>query len=236
MTTTTNTICQGDVALKFWQAQRTHSNLGGMGPDDGDESMRLSNLGNFNGEAFDLILKSTTSRYVTKKTHAQYNGVYGFFGYLTMKIDSGADFKFTIVKAGTDTPMVLPKFFFTLFDLDSGNPNDPTMGEEIVTAGGFDKYIVPPDTELDIKDVGNGKTRFRSTVYGTGGDNPSDPHNMTPQQRSRAVTFQYTDASEFEITYDLSPGSASPGRDVYFAGRSQLTELECDADLMAQHT
>jgi len=236
MTTTTNTICQGDVALKFWQAKRTHSNLGGMGPDDGDESMRLSNLGNFNGEDFDLILKSTTSRYVTKKTHAQYNGVYGFFGYLTMKIDSGADFKFTIVKAGTNTPMVLPKFFFTLFDLDSGNPNDPTMGEEIVTAGGFDKYIVPPDTELDIKEDGKGNTIFRSTVYGTGADNPSDPHNMTPQQRSRAVTFQYTDASEFEITYDLSPGSASPGRDVYFAGRSQLTELECDADLMAQHT
>jgi len=153
-----------------------------------------------------------------------------------MKIDSGADFKFQIVKAGTTTPMVLPKFYFTLFDLDSGNPTDPTMGEEIVTAAGFDRYIVPPDTELDIKEDSQGRTIFRSTVYGTGRDNPSDPHNMTPQQRSRAITFQYTDASEFKITYDLSPGSASPGRDVYFAGRSQLTELECDADLMAQHT
>jgi len=191
--------------------------------------MRLSSLGfDDDGTAFDMLVFSDTPRYITKKGYAQWNGVYGYFGYMTMKINSGMDLKFQIVKSGTNTPMVLRRFYFTLFDLDTGDPNgDQSGGAEIVSAKGYSQYFVTEETELAVSTSDDGKTRFAATVYGTGADNPWDPNHMTQLQQNRAVSFEYIDTSEFYISYDLAPGGGSQGRDVYFAGKSELVRNTC---------
>lgn len=226
-TTTTTNACEGDVELKFWEASRGQNNVGGKGPDSGDEFLRLLNVGTVEGKVFDLLISSTSDKYTTPEGYAQYNGVYGYFGYLTMSTGSEFNIKFRFVEANTTTPITLPKFYFTFFDLDTGDvTNNKSGAAEEATATGYEKYFVGPDTELSVQKNDQGVDSFRATKYGTGADNPKDPLALTKQQQNRAVTFQFLEKSEFEATYVVSPG-ASVGRDIYFAGKSQLALNPC---------
>jgi len=202
--------------------------------------LRLSNLGTHEGKTFDLIVSSTSDSYtppVSRKGEKMqvYNGVYGFFGYLSLVSDSHVDLKFTIVESGTDTELVLPKFFFSFFDMDSGNsaPGYTQGGAEILSARGFKEAHLGPKTELAVteghveKNKGEGWKTFGATVYGTYADNPSDPMNMTETQMNRAVTLEMQNTASFEATYTVLPNSTTLGRDIYFAGRSQLALLPC---------
>merc|ERR1719456_1299644 len=135
------------------------------------------------------------------------------------------DLIFRMVKSGTDEPMKLPKFYFTLFDLDTAQPGgDQSGGAEVVSSSGYYKYHVTNTTELLIEEK-YGRTQFTSTVFGTGADNPTDPFKMTQLQQNRAITYEFRDTSEFPISYDITPGGGSRGRDVYFAGRSDLAAI-----------
>jgi hypothetical protein len=197
----------------------------------------LSKLGDHDGKVFDLVITSTTDSYTPPSPtadypdgFAKYNGVYGYFGYLVMRLNTKMDLKFQIVEEGTDTPMVLPKFFFSFLDMDTGSGG---AAGEILVANGFVKYYVDDATELAIEDKG-GDTQFSATVYGESTDNPNNPYIMTPQQRARAVTFRFEDTSEFTITYDLTPGGASQGREVYFSGISELLKKYCPGQFTQQ--
>jgi len=46
------------------------------------------------------------------------------------------------------------------------------------------------------------RTNFASSTIGIGKDNPDDPDNMTDQQKSRSIAFQFIDTDCFEFTYD----------------------------------
>merc|ERR1719454_1664409 len=124
--------------------------------------------------------------------------------------------------------MVLPKFYFTFFDMDTSNPlwapplDDQSGGAERLATSGFEKYIVGPDTELDISTNDKGQTVFQATVFGETADNPSDPTKLNLQQKNRAITFLFENKAEFELTYECLPGGGSRGREVFFAGKSQL--------------
>jgi len=225
--------CVGDVPLQFLESKKTHSNIGGFGPDSGDENLRLSNMGVYGDQKFDLLIASTSSRYITKRESAYWHGVWDYFGYLTMALESAADWRFTIVKAGTDEPLALSKFYFTFYDLDSGDPNDFSRGAEIVAVGGFDEYLVGPNTELKITTDDQKRTVFQAGTFGTSADNPSDPKQMTQQQQNRAITFLFTDTSTFDVTYSLTEGGMSTGREVYFGGKSVLATNPCSEAIKA---
>merc|ERR1719272_921091 len=249
-TTTTTNKCQGDVELEFWESKKTQNNIQGVGPDAGDEYLRLSNMGTHEGKTFDFLIASTSDAYTPplptsgdyKDVKMQkYNGVYGFFGYLSLKSDTHMDLKFTVVESGTDTELVLPKFFFTFFDMDTGNsePGYTQGGAEVLSARGFKEAHLGPNTELEITDghrdsggantgsKGVGWKTFGATVFGDNFDNPSDPMNMTAQQMNRAVTFEMENTASFEATYTVLANSTTFGRDIYFAGRSQIALLPC---------
>jgi hypothetical protein len=183
-------------------------------------------MGSHNGKVFDLVISSTTDRYTPPPDFAQWNGVYDKFGYIAMILQSSMDAKFQVVEANTSTPMVLPKFLFSFFDMDTGVEGGLGAAES-TTVSGFAKYYVSDSTELTITTTAEGKTKFEASVYGDSKDNPIDPMNMTPLAMNRAVTFLFLDTSEFEISYELRPGGSSAGREVYFAGRSQLVNTIC---------
>merc|ERR1719326_2263714 len=83
-TTTTNPCLTNHVELEFWNSLVYHSNLNGLGPHPGDQAIRVSNLGTNEGKTFDLLVRSVSDRYETPAGFAAYNGVYGYFAYLTM--------------------------------------------------------------------------------------------------------------------------------------------------------
>lgn len=231
--TTVPTKCQGDVEFKYWNSELYHSNLNNLGPhSNGSEGVHISSLGEFDGQSFDLLIESISDRYSSK--WARYNGVYGYYGYLTMNMGSAMDLRFTVMKAGTREPLVLPKFYFSLFDLDTANPDVsdyPKKGAEVVTVGGsFLAYHTGPNTELEIFNTTDGKTVFRAQVFGTSKDNPRDPNNMTLLQQNRAVAFEFVNTSTWTVTYEVLDGGLSRGREVYFAGRSQLAMLPCQGE------
>merc|ERR1719213_1055888 len=110
-------------------------------------------LGNVEGKMFDMLISSTSDRYETPDGYAQYNGVYGFFGYLTMKTGSTFDIKFQFVEANTTTPIVLPKFYFTFFDIDTADKtNTNRAGGETASCSGYEQYFVGPNAtdQLEI--------------------------------------------------------------------------------------
>jgi len=222
------------------------SNLNNKGPDntnsDGSaapEGMRISNLGEHEGKQFDMIVNSLTPSYVAPDDFYQWNNVYGYFGYLIVGMNSHIDARFTIVETGTNTPMVLPKWYFTFFDLDksvnAAQDDPPTQGNEKVAVKGFSQYFAADSTgtsELKVTadDPEPGFTSFESSVFGDTSDNPKNPMNMNDQQKGRAVTFEFLNTATFDATYTVSPcvgPTCTIAREVYFAGKSQLATDPC---------
>jgi hypothetical protein len=210
--------------------------------------MRFSGLGKENGKAFDMLVISTSDRYETVEGYESYNNVYGWFGMITMVdgangVDAGMDLKFQIVEAGTETPMVLSKFFTTFFDIDTGDNGfdtdygssfgDASGSRELLTASGFDNYILGPDSELKITQGNDGRTNFEAMVYGNGDDNPLDPFKLNVQQQNRAVTLQFSNTDHFDIKFDVKEGPAE-GREMFFSGLSTLATIACPATLEIQ--
>jgi hypothetical protein len=186
-------------------------------------------MGTHLGKSFDLVISTTSDRYQPPAGYQQYNGVYDYFGYIAMRLESAMDVKFSIVETGTNDLMVLPKFFFSFFDLDTGvETGDQSGAAERVKIKGFEQYFVGNETELHIgKDEATGQTTFTATRYGESHDNPDNPYNMTQLQQNRALSFMFVNTAEFEVTYELNPGGTSLGREVYFAGASQLARQLC---------
>merc|ERR1712238_576789 len=70
-------------------------------------------------------------------------------------------------------------------------------------------------------------------------DNPTDPNNMTDQQKSRSIAFQFTDTDCFEFTYDHycpseqidggTPCEGYTGGNFLFGGSASeiITDGEC---------
>lgn len=205
-----------------------------MGPAAAPPEFRISGLGTHDGQNFDMLI--TSPDYTTIPGWAQYNDVYDYFGIIYMQKESKISLTFTIVKAGTNEPFPLPKFYFSFFDVDAGaEPSAPTVTpdgkhqQEKVTVGGFDRYILSKNTELAVTDE-DGRKGFAATVHGTRADNPKDPMILTWLQKNRAVTFVFKNTATFPATYEVLPGGPYPGRDIYFAGKSELGTDECEDD------
>jgi len=272
-TTTTTTIdCGNDVTLNFLDAEKpqawtpghpvvSHSNLNGEGPDSGVKNLRFGKVGTSGGKDFDLLVSSPTNKYTAPifggSSYAKWNGLYEGVGVIYMTNPGLMDLKFQFVEAGTDTPIVLPKYYFTFLDVDTGTPactangegfnaaecaamgepvtGDQTQGGEILAVSDHSQHFLGPDTELQVTNNVNGDQVFTATVYGKGSDNPWDLMTvpLTALQKNRAATLLFEDKSEFEISYQSAPGSSTPGREMLFTGKTSLADMPCagaDAD------
>lgn len=214
----------------------TQTNLGGKGPDNGEEKIIVAGLGTYQGKMFDMQITSTSDRYSSQ--FADYNSVYIGFGYITMDSDragSALDLKFTIVEAGTSTPMALPMFYFSFFDFDQSQPLAPhaTGGSESLAISGYESYYITNETELAVGNNSKGQTTFSATKVGGSDDNPTAPMTLTKHQQNKAVTFKFENTSSFEATMQVSPNAVSRGREVYFSGKTNLATNPCTEKLAA---
>ncbi|EOD07323.1 hypothetical protein EMIHUDRAFT_198762 [Emiliania huxleyi CCMP1516] len=216
-------ICASDEThnlIDFSLATLQNNNLGGAGPDpdDSPENMHLASVGmTADGEPFDLIITSETE-YVPRNA-ANHNGINGAIPQINLGQNETVTLRFDFVDSNGQ-PVVLSEFFFTYYDLDQ--ETDLPSGAESLTASGFVKYDVDPNTELDISTALDGSVTFSSTRRGTLDDNPTDPLSLTSEQRSRSVTLLYRDTSTVRLTYSTTAAVCSPtpcgGRNFLFAG------------------
>jgi hypothetical protein len=104
-------------------ASITHNNLGGVGPDTGDESIKFSNVGTFAGEQIDMVVKINTEdadtnylNHVTDGNQSNWdrdpqNKLSGNFSQINIKADHHAEVEFCFYSGGQQ--FTLEAFSFT---------------------------------------------------------------------------------------------------------------------------
>jgi len=197
-------------AVKMNTLTVTQNNLGGVGPDSGDEEIRYSNAAVINGKAVDLVL-TTDGEFKTSKPSK--NGNAGAFGVLNVKCGTSMTVTMKAVDSETGGPVMLDAVALTWYDLDEGKKQ---KGRATVTTCGSTGAIVSENSELTLVREGDCSSAT-SSVAGTGKDNPKSPHSLDSVQISRAVTLPFKQVSEFSSTLSLAKG---------FKGRNFLFAIE----------
>jgi hypothetical protein len=135
-----------------------------------------------------------------------------------VKGNTKANLIFTLVNAGTDTPVdIAPeqKVFFAVFDLDN---NGPPSQEVLSLTTKPESHALATPTEVKR----TGAFSFQSTTKGDDLDNPTDPLKMTDIQKQRAVWMTYKGTATWGMTFgETGNAKGKGGRNLLFAGRAE---------------
>ena len=142
--------------ISFTAATLSHSNLGGFGPDSGDQTMLISNVGSANGVGLNLQISSDAAYSVANTAN---NKVDNGFGEINVAPEATSVITFKWVDAD-GSPVTLDKFVFSFYDFDSGNDGKVT---ESMTVGGYSSYVVSDNTQVAISAASDGMTKFSAT-------------------------------------------------------------------------
>jgi len=193
--------------------------------------LRYDSVGNFNDQVLDLVVTADDSYKDIfaewgKLGKGILNGkenLEGRFGRINLqtvkgKPESGTgNFEFCIVKQGTNEPVELDEFYWTTYDTDERGDDDTEGGigikEKLLidlsqTAGfqlvkGTEVRVVCEDGSAYEDNECNGQlTVFLSSEAGSGSDNPTDPNDLNELQKSRSISFKFTNTACWEFTYD----------------------------------
>ena len=204
-------LCSGNV----------QSNLGGMGPDAGEEAIRFSDIATVNEQAIDLLITNITT-YTPKNTAV--NGRATCFGIINLRSGSDVTLKFRFVKSGTLDLMEDHDFLYSVYDVDGYNKAE--VKEKVTFVSAVDGFWLMPNTELEVFGVAGQALTFQSTENGNAKDNPQYPNGLSKLEESRTFTVQMKGRSEFDVTFaaPAPAGVSSGGRNFMFAGKSDLVE------------
>lgn len=211
-------VCRGGLKFKTL----SHNNLRGVGPNRADQgNMRFTET----LPGVDLVIRADENYEAYNPAR---NGLHlGKFGRINMKSGTQTVFNFRFVRSGTDEPVKVPEFVFTVFDIDQFKG---CYGRMTVNASHFASYHVSDNTELIVKtDAGAvgraASSTFMSSMAGTGRDNPTQPRELTPEQAARSVSFVFRNRKFFNMGFEISDAAA--GQNILFAGKSSLLDSVC---------
>jgi len=213
-----------ETSLQFTTVKR--SNLGGAGPDAGEEGILFGEV----APGTDLLV-SATSAYTPNMLNPTggvlRNGVRQGFGMINMASGSSVDLMFTLKDSATGADKILPNYVVTFFDGDHGMGHE---SRESIRVTGYTDYIVDDDSDLVVDtssteadlSLGAGQGTFTSTLRGNKEDNPLAPLSLSDLQSRRSVTVYFEDTSSFGVVLTESGYVNPQGRNIFFAGASNL--------------
>ena len=179
------------------------------------------------------------------------NGSFGVLNLLAPRSSevtaTWVQLRFSFVDSLTSEPITLERTHVTFYDFDSSRKG---VRECVQANGSVVGVSLTDDTELEQIGAGSvtmaeiasaqpvqaeewvgggeGTTHvYCSTTMGVGADNPIDPYEMDEVPRSRSIMLHFASVSSFDIRYSLS-GATATGRNMLFAGYSDLGEPLCD--------
>jgi len=91
---------------------------------------------------------------------------------------------------------------------------------EYIELSGFDHFYVTANTLVNVDRNGMGTARFTATVEGDGSDNPEESELLTPEQKHKSVTVEYSNVQKVPITIGAIGGLS--GRVFSFTARPIL--------------
>merc|ERR1719387_607774 len=193
-------------------AQLTVNNLGGFRSQSEPPIMKFDNVGIQDGKSIDLVVKTIGPYYQsTQKTKRE--GLVGkrYMGII-LKYGTKAELLFQFFEHGTNTPIVVKNFFFTVMDIDELNG-----ARELMRVSDYDNFFLwrGNDTNMSLFYDSFGRTVF-SSEPGVGGrfwDNPGKINKVDPpgivskkgqkvDQRARLVSFAYQMRSCWRMTFE----------------------------------
>jgi len=210
----------------------SHSNLGGDGPDGGAEELVFADV----AANVNLVVTATspyTPNMLNPTGGVLRNGAHQGFGIINMASGSSVDLTLSLVDSRDGSPRVLDDFVVTFFDSDHGMGHE---SRESLTVRGMTSFVVDPDTSLTIDDSGAsdvalsngaGVATFTSSLRGSKEDNPVAPLSLSILQARRSVAVLLQGKSQFEITLSETGYVNPQGRNIFFAGASNLI---CDGE------
>lgn len=201
-----------------------YSNLGGHGPSRHvPEEMRYSDVLNLNGTKVDMVV-ACDSEYTPGDPHANgrhwnpvAEGAGCAFGTVSLKAGTEVALRLKFLLHGTPTAIMVPRFYFTVFDMDHG------LGSEQIEIAGFSKVFLSHDTKLQYLRGSHGGVLFKPTGSESAKE-PTDPAWLSARQRRHAATFVFEDTSNFCLNVSCPRLHADPGCTLLFgsAGHSSM--------------
>ena len=118
---------RGSLPIDFANAVILQNNLGGAGPDSGDEILRYGGVGAVDGRAYDLVVSVAEGEYVCDDPTCA-TRVQGEFGVISLAFGSRAKLLFRFVWPGTYEEVVMDQIDWSTFDFDrSSKPSCKEM-------------------------------------------------------------------------------------------------------------
>lgn len=174
------------------------SNLGGKGPDFGAEGMVfeathvIPGADGFSWNPILMVINATSAL----KTFPASNTLNGHYAVIGCEGNTNVKLTFRFLDAVTQSLVTIPMMRFTFVDMDTHQTGNEV---EYVRAWNFANYIVTQNTLVKASEEGDGSVTFTATIPGGAIDNPKDAFLLTSEQKNKAVTLEFRDASEFQI-------------------------------------
>lgn len=179
----------------IYQASAHHT-----GTDVDNLEIHVHSLKAFDNESYD-------DDYEPAFTHGTYvNGIHGNFACVNVKQGKSVKLRAHAYDADKKKDIAVPHGALSFFDLDTGKDN--VLSVEHVKVSGYTHYFVSNETEINVTQEGD-FTVFTATKEGTGDDNPTNPIELTPEQKDRAVTIEFAGKSHFDFEVGASAGHTS---------------------------
>lgn len=189
-----------------------HSNLGGKGPQAGEQSLVFVSNRTEGGVTVKRLAFKITARSPYAPGWNQMNGLshglVGKYGQVTLKPATNVTLRIQTFDLDTGEVIHLPDAAFTFFDLDEDKGH---QASEYVTVKNFTAFEVTPNSEVVMFGNPDGSTTFQASTQGTYDDNPVDPLLLTEQQKNRAVTVRFGEVDYVEVVIGATPAPSDPG-------------------------
>ena len=195
-----------------------HNNLGGIGPNFGEEHIRHGPVGalyDISGDKTYIDVKISATTSYESSNGAEVNGVKNQFGIINVDYGSRTSFRFDFLLQGTNTSVTLPDFKMNLMEMSTGN--DVPECAEVVGINldaNSASYILAEDTTINVVEKDD-YTWFYSTEvmeeeYAKARrDDPTkgeklSPDNVTDAMRARSMELSFSEVDHFFITLGFS--------------------------------
>lgn len=214
-----------DSLLNFEHASLKHSNLGGLGPDRGQEALIISQVGLVGGVSINMRFSVADGYAYDAK--AESNGVSN--GVASINLLNGAESVLNVELIDDDgNALALPRFFMSVLDVDAGSVpgdgSDPSKGAGIeeVEFSNISSYYIETGAQILVEETPAGGLRLTANLTGNEADNPSSPWGMSNDQLMKTAMVEFTGVSSFTMRLAISSQPGTSGRNFQLAGISDM--------------
>ena len=185
-----------------------HSNLGGVGPDEGDEELSLKYMGFKDGQSLGINVTVVNGTYTTSQPNL--NGLTGELGQVHVEAnatsDSSVTLQFCLIDMETGALATnLDEFILAFIDMEAVN-GEGGEGVQSITSSDFDDFYLQESSSIVAENGTEGAWTFFATAP-VADDDPDDLAAATEAQLEKTLMLLVVGQPCVEVTLDLTATS-----------------------------